>query len=103
MAMKPFEIQSADLKLGGVTLQAGTTGVVIPGVTQATSYKVEEVEDTSDQTRTFSQAPTVLDYVLYNAILNQGDVSLYADFTVYLEDDGYIDEIKVNGLSLIHI
>jgi len=43
MAIKPFAIQGADLILGGVNLQAGTTGVVIPGITQATSYKVEEV------------------------------------------------------------
>ena len=43
MPMKPFEIQGAQLKLGGVQLEAGTTGVVIPGVTRATSFKVEEV------------------------------------------------------------
>ena len=45
MANKPFEIQSADLVLGGVKLQAGTTGVVIPGVTHATTRAVEEVND----------------------------------------------------------
>ncbi len=45
MTIKPFAIQGADLTLGGVSLQAGTTGVVIPGVTQAANFYVEEVED----------------------------------------------------------
>ena len=45
MANKPFAIQGSDLTLGGVNLQAGTTGVVIPGVTQAVNYFVEEVDD----------------------------------------------------------
>ena len=40
MTIKPFAIQGADLTLGGVNLQAGTTGVVIPGVTTAANYKV---------------------------------------------------------------
>jgi len=44
MAIKPFAIQGSDLTLGGVNLQAGATGVVIPGVTQAVDYRAEEVE-----------------------------------------------------------
>ena len=32
MAIKPFEIQGSTLTIGGVDLEAGTTGVVIPGV-----------------------------------------------------------------------
>ena len=50
MANKAFEIQNSTLRIGGVDLQAGTTQIVIPGVTQATSYKVEEVNDRGDQT-----------------------------------------------------
>ena len=45
MANKPFAIQGSDLTLGGVNLQAGNAGIVIPGVTQATDYYVEEVDD----------------------------------------------------------
>ena len=63
MANKPFAIQGANLTLGGLNLQAGTTGVVIPGITQATNYKVEKVEDTDDQTLTFQDPPFIIDYV----------------------------------------
>ena len=41
MANKPFAIQGSDLTLGGVNLSAGTTGVVIPGVTQAVNFRVK--------------------------------------------------------------
>ena len=41
MANKPFEIQSSTLTIGGVDLQAGATTIVIPGVTEATNYRVE--------------------------------------------------------------
>ena len=99
MANKPFAIQGADLTLGGVNLQAGTTGVVIPGVTRATGYKVEEVNDTGDQTHAFAidSEVVVIDYVLYNAIVAQATENLYADYTATTDGEGYIDEIKVNG------
>lgn len=96
MAKKPFEIQSADLIIGGINLQAGTTGVVIPGVTQATSYTVEEVEDNGDQTVTFQSPPIVIDYVTYLSFDNTGTSSSRAEYIVEeLDDDGYIDEIEV--------
>jgi hypothetical protein len=102
MTIKPFAIQGADLTLGGVNLQAGTTGVVIPGVTQATSYKVEEVNDTGDQT--YSNFPldtegevVVIDAALYDTIVAQGDERHFADYTVTTDGEGYIDEIQVNG------
>ena len=95
--MKPFEIQSADLKLGGVTLQAGNTGVVIPGVTQATSYKVEEVEDTGDQDRTFLSVPMIIDYITAQDLNNNGTTSNRATFVAELEDDGKIDGIEVDN------
>ena len=102
MAIKPFEIQGSTLTIGGVDLQAGNTGVVIPGVTQATSYKVEEIEDTGDQTYNNFPADTegdvvVIDAALYATIVAQGSESGYADFTVTTDGDGYIDEIRVNG------
>ncbi len=45
MAKKAFEIQNSTLRVGGVELQAGTTQIVIPGVTQAVNYFVEEVDE----------------------------------------------------------
>ena len=45
MANKAFEIQNSTLRIGGVDLQAGSNSIVIPGVTQATNYRVEEVDD----------------------------------------------------------
>ena len=96
MAKKAFEIQSSDLKLGGVSLQAGTTGVVIPGVTQATSYKVEEVDDRGDQSVTFSAPPILIDYATYLDYENNGTSVGRAEYIVEeLDDDGYIDEIQV--------
>lgn len=96
MANKAFAIQGADLTLGGVSLQAGTTGVVIPGVTQATSYKVEEVEDRGDQTVTFQAPPILIDYATYLDYENNGTSVGRAEYTVEeLDDDGYIDEIQV--------
>jgi hypothetical protein len=100
MTIKPFAIQGADLTLGGVNLQAGTTTIVIPGVTQATNYKVEEVNET-DVNQTYQFAPdsevVVIDKALYDTIVAQGNVSTFADFTAPTDDDGYIDEIEVNG------
>lgn len=100
MAKKAFEIQGSDLKLGGISLQAGTTGVVIPGVTQAANYRVEEVEDTDDQT--YNEFPidsevVVIDAALYAAIVAEGNESTFADYTATTDDDGEIDEIEVNG------
>ena len=99
MANKPFAIQGADLTLGGVNLQAGTTGVVIPGVTQATNYTVEEVNDNGDQTYQFAvdSEVVVVDAALYNAIVAEGNEGHFADYTATTDGEGYIDEIKVNG------
>jgi hypothetical protein len=98
MAIKPFAIQGADLTLGGVSLQAGTTGVVIPGVTRATNYKVEEVDDNGDQTVSFQSAPIIIDYVTYLDYDVNGSSSGRAEYTVEeLDDDGYIDGISVDA------
>ena len=98
MAKKAFEIQGANLTLGGVNLQAGTTGVVIPGVTQATGYVVEEVDDRADQTVTFQSAPILIDYVTYLDYQNNGTSSGRAEYSVdELDDDGYIDGINIDS------
>ena len=96
MANKAFEIQNSSLRVGGVELQAGTTGVVIPGITQATSYKVEEVKDRGDQTVTFPAPPIVIDYTTYLDYDNNGTSVGRAEYIVEeLDDDGYIDDIEV--------
>ena len=99
MAIKSFVIQGADLTLGGVNLQAGATGVVIPGVTQATNYTVEEVNDTGNQTYQFAvdSEVVVVDAALYNAIVAQGNEGHFADYTATTDGEGYIDNIQVNG------
>ena len=98
MAKKAFEIQGSDLSLGGVNLQAGTNGVVIPGVTQATNFRVDEVEDTDvDQTVQFVQLSIVVDASTYNALSTNASTARYATYTVELDDDDYIDEIEVDG------
>jgi hypothetical protein len=102
MAIKPFEIQSPSLVLAGVQMQAGTTGVVIPGVTQATSYSVEDVEDTGDQTDTWGSVPTVIDNGRYT-ILNGGSEPAGYTISEYvveeLDGDGYIDDIEVTEVG----
>ena len=103
MTIKPFAIQGADLTLGGVNLQAGTTGVVIPGVTQATGYKVEEVNDTGDQTHAFApdSEVVVVDYVLYQTYLNNtGNGEVYASYLAATDGEGYVDGIEVDSPGL---
>lgn len=102
MANKAFEIQGSTLRIGGLDLQAGTTSIVIPGVTQATSYSVEEIEDTPyDQTTVFESIPTVIDGAQF-AFLS-GSYNSYVSFVpaVYqveeLDNEGFIDEIDVTS------
>ena len=100
MANKEFKIQSDTVSLNGVPLSSSTDGkVVIPGVTRSTGFRVEEVEDSGDQTYQFTpnSEVVVIDLVLYNAIIEGGNESLYADYTATTDDEGYIDEIQVNG------
>ncbi len=101
MTIKPFAIQSADLTLGGVNLQAGTTGVVIPGVTQAVNYVPEEIEDVDDQTHAFNSLPVVIDHTYYSIlkgdyIPSNGGGYVEAEYAVTeLDDDGFIEDIEI--------
>jgi hypothetical protein len=106
MANKPFAIQGADLTLGGVNLQAGTTGVVIPGVTQAATYTVEEVEDTGDQTHSFSTRPFLIDrytYLILNGNQNNpGGSWTRPEYLVEeIDDDGFIDGVEITNAGSI--
>lgn len=101
MANKPFEIQSSSLRLGGVELEAGTTGVVIPGVTQATSYQVEEVNESDNQINPndppidFNDPPLIIDSVTYSDYLSNGSSTDRATYSCEI-DDNEIDEVNVN-------
>lgn len=103
MANKPFEIQSTALSINGVTLDTSANGkLVIPGVTRASSSVAIEVNDTADQTTTWTDIPVIIDGYEY-ASLN-GDLTPQVGWqsAVYqvdaIDGEGYIDGISiVNG------
>ena len=108
MANKPFEIQSSTLTIGGVDLQAGTTGVVIPGVTQAVNYFVEEVErritiggNNPDIFGSDEGAVTVIDNAEYLYLVDDGDTPsanyVAATYSVDELDDGQIEEVNIES------
>ena len=103
MAIKPFAIQGSDLTLGGVNLQAGTTTIVIPGVTQAANYFVEEVDERDGANpNTFgsdANAVVVIDnaeYVYQSGSQASADYAS-ANYMVNELDDGKIEEINVES------
>ena len=107
MANKPFAIQDAELKIGGVSLQAGTTGVVIPGVTQATDYFVEAVDESNgsnpDTFGSNSNAVTVIDnadYVYRSGGAQPSGDYASAGYSVDELDDGEIGEINVENQGI---
>ncbi len=102
MAIKPFEIQGSTLTIGGVDLEAGTTSVVIPGVTQATTYRVEEVNKIDDgNPDIFGSDPEAVKLIDNAAYLfrsgAQQPSSSYSEagYSVQELDDGEIEEITV--------
>lgn len=103
MAIKPFAIQGSDLTLGGVNLQAGATTIVIPGVTQAVDYFVEEVDERDgNNPDTFGSdagAITVIDNSRWLAITTGNNTPsadyVAATYSVNELDDGNIEEITV--------
>lgn len=107
MANKSFEIQESKLRLGGVDLEAGTTGVVIPGVTQAVDYFVEEVDDRDGNNPSIFgsdvSAVTVIDNAeyLYRSGSDQPSGSYAsAGYSVDELDDGEIEDITVNNQGI---
>jgi hypothetical protein len=103
MTIKPFAIQGSDLTLGGVSLQAGSNGVVIPGITQATNYFAEEVDERDganpDTFGSDAGAVTVIDNAEYLYLVDDGDSPsadyVAATYSVDELDDGQIEEINV--------
>ena len=102
MTIKPFAIQGSDLTLGGVNLQAGATTIVIPGVTQATNYVVEEVDERDGNNPNTFGGNTNLVYVIDNAdyVYRSGSAQpsgTYQPAVYYVDelDDGEIQEINI--------
>jgi len=108
MANKPFEIQSSTLTIGGVDLQAGSNGVVIPGVTRAATFKVEEVDERDGANPdTFGDdegAVTVIDNAEYLYLVDDGDTAsnfyVAATYSVDELDDGQIESINVESVGV---
>ena len=102
MTIKPFAIQGSDLTLGGVNLQAGTDTIVIPGVTQATNYFAEEVNEYgSDNNQDFGSqegAITIIDnagYVYRSGGAQPSGAYVHAEYSVDELDDGNIEAVQV--------
>jgi hypothetical protein len=102
MTIKPFAIQGSDLTLGGVNLQAGATTIVIPGVTEATNYRVEEVNeygsDDSQDLGSNAGAITVIDnaeYVYQSGGAQPSQEYVPAEYSVDELDDGNIEEVQI--------
>ena len=101
--MKPFEIQSTALSIGGVTIDTSAQGkLVIPGVTRASTSVAIEVEDTGDQSTSWQTTPQVIDGYAYTVNVTQQETAQAgwsaATYEVNeLDDDGYIDGINVTS------
>ena len=101
MAIKPFAIQGADLTLGGVNLQAGSNGVVIPGVTRAATFVPKEVEKFTDDETIWQDPPVLIDSYLWSVLMGgtpaQGWTS--PTYSAQLDDEGKIDEINIDSVG----
>ena len=101
MANKAFEIQNSTLRIGGVEIEAGSTTIIIPGITQATNYFVEEVDDIDgDNPDIFGSNTdiTIIDNAefLYRSGTETASGSYSAaEYIVDELDDGEIDGINV--------
>ena len=107
MTMKPFKIQSTSLSLNGVNIDTSLNGhLVIPGVTHASSSIAIEVNDTNDQTATWTGTPVVIDGYTYAVTVDQsiqGQIGWQAaEYAIDgLDGEGFIDGISVtyNGAN----
>lgn len=107
MANKEFKIQSDTVSLNGVNLSASVDNkIVIPGVTRATGYRVDEVNETDDYSGSTYNAGSVVvidnaQYLFYNGDNIPSGSYVAAQYTVEL-DDGEPDDIEVDvpGLFL---
>ncbi len=101
MANKAFEIQESKLRIGGLDLEAGATAIVVPGLSQAVTYFVEEVDERDGNNPNgfgnSASAVTIIDNAEYLVLSGTTPSASYtaAEYSVDELDDGEIDEINV--------
>jgi hypothetical protein len=101
MANKAFEIQESKLRIGGLDLEAGATAIVVPGLSQAVTYFVEEVDERDGNNPSgFGNNPsavTIIDNAEYLVLSGTTPSASYtaAEYSVDEIDDGEIDEINI--------
>ena len=101
MANKAFEIQESKLRIGGLDLEAGATAIVVPGLSQAVTYFVEEVDERDGNNPNgfgnSASAVTIIDNAEYLVLSGTTPSASYttAVYSVDELDDGEIDEINV--------
>jgi hypothetical protein len=86
--------------IGNSVLSESATGkLVVPGLTRATGYHAGEIQDTGDQTHSFTTAPVVIDYTYYSILDGQYSPAgsyVEAEYAVdQLDGEGFIDGISV--------
>ena len=98
MANKEFKIQSDTVSLNGVPLSSSADGkVVLPGVTRATGYQVDEVKQVGNE-EPWSNVPAfVIDAVTYNDWNDLGSSNGRATYSVELDDDELDIEVVGGG------
>lgn len=90
--------------VGNAAIKTTATGnLILPGLTRAvaSSAYAEEVEDTGDQTHSFTTTPTVIDNARYE-LLTGGQVSSFtpAEYSVdALDGEGFIDGISIDRVN----
>jgi hypothetical protein len=87
--------------IGDSVITESVTGkLVLPGVTRATTLFADEIEETGDQTRTWSTGPYLLDAYQFSVASGTSipDPSYTpAEYTIdAIDDDGYIDGITID-------
>ena len=88
------------ITVGNAVISESATGkLVLPGVTRATALYADEVEDTEDQTYSFSSTPIVVDAYEYSILAGATPDSTYvaAEYLVDgIDGEGFIDGITVD-------
>ena len=103
MRFRHLYVGPGTVYVGNAAISSTTTGnLILPGVTRvvASSAYAEEVEDTDDQTHSFTTVPTVIDAAYFSFLDgNQFGLSFTAaEYSVdQLDDDGYIDGITIDS------
>jgi hypothetical protein len=89
------------ISIGDSVLSESTTGkLVVPGLTRATALHADEVQDTVDQTYSFSNVPVVVDsyaYAIFAGMIAPDNSYISAIYNVdQLDSEGFIDGISID-------